>query len=167
MNETYNKKLIANAKNLRKNMTKEERHLWYDCLKQMPVTVHRQKVFGSYIVDFYIASANLVIELDGSQHYEDAQKKKDEEQTKQIPLTIRAESDLYNKFDEEFVSGEVISFLEERAKSTNGKAVLCIRAYCPLDEERVRSTFARQYADFRAILEQEKSATTAVRSTCF
>ena len=79
MNETYNKKLIANAKNLRKNMTKEERHLWYDCLKQLPVTVHRQKVFGNYIADFYIASANLVIELDGSQHYEDAQKKKDEE----------------------------------------------------------------------------------------
>ena len=53
-------------------MTKEERHLWYDCLKQLPVTVHRQKVLGSYIVDFYIASAKLVIELDGSQHYEAA-----------------------------------------------------------------------------------------------
>ena len=79
MNQTYNEKLIPNAKTLRKNMTKEERHLWYDCLKQLPVTVHRQKVFGKYIVDFYIASQNLVIELDGSQHYEDANKKKDEE----------------------------------------------------------------------------------------
>ena len=79
MNEAYNEKLIPNAKTLRKNMTKEERHLWYDCLKQLPVTVHRQKVLGKYIVDFYIASLNLVIELDGSQHYEDAGKKKDEE----------------------------------------------------------------------------------------
>ena len=79
MNQTYNEKLIPNAKTLRKNMTKEERHLWYDCLKQLPVTVHRQKVFGKYIVDFYIASLNLVIELDGSQHYEDANRKKDEE----------------------------------------------------------------------------------------
>ena len=52
-------------------MTKEERHLWYDFLKGLPVTVHRQKVIGKYIVDFYIASLKLVIELDGSQHYEE------------------------------------------------------------------------------------------------
>ena len=52
-------------------MTKEERRLWYDFLKQLPVTVNRQKVIGHYIVDFYCASAKLGIELDGSQHYED------------------------------------------------------------------------------------------------
>ncbi len=52
-------------------MTKEERHLWYDFLKQLPVTVNRQKVIDHYIVDFYCASAKLVIELDGSQHFED------------------------------------------------------------------------------------------------
>ena len=44
MNGTYNKKLVGNARVLRKNMTKEERHLWYDCFKQLPVTVHRQFV---------------------------------------------------------------------------------------------------------------------------
>ena len=70
MNDRYNKKLVGNSRALRKNMTKEERHLWYDCLKQLPVTVHRQKVIGAYIVDFYIAEAKLVIELDGSQHFE-------------------------------------------------------------------------------------------------
>ena len=73
----YNPKLSANARNLRKNMTMEERHLWYDFLKNLPVMVHRQKVIGLYIVDFYIASANLVIELDGWQHYEDAGKSAD------------------------------------------------------------------------------------------
>ncbi len=52
-------------------MTKEERHLWYDFLKLLPVTVNRQKVIDHYIVDFYCASAKLAIELDGSQHYED------------------------------------------------------------------------------------------------
>ena len=52
-------------------MTKEERRLWYDFLKHLPVTVNRQKVIGPYIVEFYCASAGLVIELDGSQHYED------------------------------------------------------------------------------------------------
>lgn len=51
-------------------MTKEERHLWYDFLKGLPVTIHRQKVIGNYIVDFYCASSNLVIEIDGSQHYD-------------------------------------------------------------------------------------------------
>ena len=72
MNKTYNSKLTGNSKTLRKNMTKEERHLWYDFLKNLPITVNRQKVIGNYIVDFYIASSKIVIELDGSQHYEDS-----------------------------------------------------------------------------------------------
>ena len=77
MNELYNQKLTPNAKKLRKSMTKEERHLWYDFLKTLPITVHRQKVLGQYIVDFYIASSKIVIELDGSQHYEPENQKKD------------------------------------------------------------------------------------------
>ena len=64
MNKTCNSKLTPNAKILRKNMTKEERHLWYDFLKLLPITVNRQKVVGNYIVDFYCAEAKLVIELD-------------------------------------------------------------------------------------------------------
>lgn len=79
MNKLNNSKLTANSRNLRKNMTKEERHLWFDFLKSLPTTVKRQKVIGKYIVDFYIASAKLVIELDGSQHYEDENIKKDME----------------------------------------------------------------------------------------
>ena len=51
-------------------MTNEERRLWYDFLKTLSIPVKRQKVFGRYIVDFYIPQAKLVIELDGSQHYE-------------------------------------------------------------------------------------------------
>ena len=77
MNTNSNPKLTDNAKNLRKNMTKEERHLWYDFLKTLPITVNRQKVIGNYIVDFYIATAKLVIELDGSQHYEESSIKKE------------------------------------------------------------------------------------------
>lgn len=71
MNNKNNEKLTAHAQSLRRTMTREERHLWYDFLRQLPVTVNRQKVIGHYIVDFYIASASLVIELDGSQHYEE------------------------------------------------------------------------------------------------
>jgi very-short-patch-repair endonuclease len=70
MNKTKNEALTKTSKTLRKCMTKEERHLWYDFLKKLQLTVHRQKVIGPYIVDFYCASAKLIIELDGSQHYE-------------------------------------------------------------------------------------------------
>ncbi len=65
-----NKKLKSNAQNLRKGMTREERHLWYDFLKEYPVQFNRQKVIGNYIVDFYCDQSKMVVELDGSQHYE-------------------------------------------------------------------------------------------------
>ena len=68
-NSTKNHKLTPISKVLRKNMTPEEKHLWYDFLKKLPITVHRQKVIDRYVVDFYIAEACLVVELDGSQHY--------------------------------------------------------------------------------------------------
>ncbi|MGE5496327.1 MAG: endonuclease domain-containing protein [Burkholderiales bacterium] len=71
MNEQCNPKLTNNAQRLRREMTKEERHLWYDFLKNLQVPVKRQKIFGQYIVDFYYAGAKLVIEIDGSQHYEE------------------------------------------------------------------------------------------------
>ena len=70
MQRKYNKQLIPLAKHLRREMTKEERHLWYDFLRYYPVRFSRQKVLGKYIADFYSAEAKLVIELDGSQHYE-------------------------------------------------------------------------------------------------
>ena len=60
-------------------MTKEERHLWYNFLKDLPVTVNRQKVIGNYIADFYCASSKFIIELDGSQHYEENAQKSDKQ----------------------------------------------------------------------------------------
>ena len=80
----YNKKLVANAKVLRKNMTKEEKHLWYDFLKRLPLTVNRQKNIGDYIVDFYIANNRLVIELDGSQHGMSENLKMDEKRDREL-----------------------------------------------------------------------------------
>jgi very-short-patch-repair endonuclease len=79
MSKIGNPSLTPNSKRLRRNMTKEERHLWYDFLKNLPVTVNRQKVIGPYIVDFYCAAAKVVIELDGSQHYEETGKAADME----------------------------------------------------------------------------------------
>ena len=71
MSLKYNKKLVKNAQTLRKNMTDEEKRLWYNFLKKLPFPVNRQKNIGNYIVDFYIASKKTVIELDGSQHLEE------------------------------------------------------------------------------------------------
>ena len=77
MDYKHNKEIVPLAKELRKNMTKEEKHLWYDYLREYPIRFIRQKVIGKYIVDFYCAKAKLVIELDGSQHYDDKGIEKD------------------------------------------------------------------------------------------
>lgn len=81
MEYKHNKNNIPLARTLRKNMTKEERHLWYDFLRDYPVKFLRQKPIGKYIVDFYCAKAKLVIELDGSQHYKKINIEKDTERT--------------------------------------------------------------------------------------
>ncbi len=81
MQRKHNKNLTANAKALRKNMTKEEKHLWYDYLRSYPIRFIRQKVIDNYIADFYCNSARLVIELDGSQHYEEEGMLKDKIRT--------------------------------------------------------------------------------------
>ncbi|NLD83935.1 MAG: DUF559 domain-containing protein [Clostridiales bacterium] len=63
--------LTPYSQKLRREMTREEKHLWYDFLRDLACTVKRQQVIGPYIVDFYIAKARLVIELDGAQHGEE------------------------------------------------------------------------------------------------
>ena len=68
----YNRSLKLRAQELRREATIHENRLWYEFLKKHPRQFRRQKQFGRYIVDFYCAQAKLVIELDGSQHYESA-----------------------------------------------------------------------------------------------
>ena len=77
----HNGKLTSRAQKLRKNMTKEERRLWYEYLHDYPYRFRRQVTFGNYIVDFYCAAAKLAVELDGSQHYELSGKTYDEQRT--------------------------------------------------------------------------------------
>ena len=81
MEHKYNKDLISNAKSLRKNMTKEERHLWYDFLRTYSLKFRRQAVINKYIADFYCPEAKLIIELDGSQHFEEKEIEYDEKRT--------------------------------------------------------------------------------------
>ena len=76
--KAYNKNLVGNAQALRKNMTPEEKHLWYDFLRRLPMRAHRQYNIGNYIVDFYIPKKQLVIEIDGIQHSAKDNKEKDQ-----------------------------------------------------------------------------------------
>ena len=77
----YATQLQPAAQQLRRNMTQDEKHLWYDYLRSYPVQFKRQKPIGIYIADFYCPQASLVIELDGKQHNHPEQAKWDEERT--------------------------------------------------------------------------------------
>ena len=100
----HNTSNMARAKELRRNMTREERHLWYDCLLKFPVHWYRQKPMGKYIVDFYCPKLHLVVELDGSQHYMDHGMAYDANRTKELSAygvkVLRIpNNELMNNFD--------------------------------------------------------------------
>ena len=79
-----NEKLTAKARSLRKNMTKEEAHLWYQFLCRYKPRVHRQYVIGPYIADFFCHQEKLVVELDGSQHYDPGKMEYDQKRTEYL-----------------------------------------------------------------------------------
>ena len=73
-----NKQLVSFARQLRKEMTKQERRLWYAYLRDCPLRFRRQEIIGPYIADFYCSQAKLVVEVDGSQHFEEQGKRNDQ-----------------------------------------------------------------------------------------
>lgn len=102
---THNKALTSNSQRLRKEMTKEERQLWFLFLRHVPFTVNRQKAIGRYIVDFYCHRARLVVELDGSQHYEPIEAAYDRERDAYLEacgLTVLRYSnrDIHERFED-------------------------------------------------------------------
>ena len=114
-----NAKLTPNAQTLRKNMTKEERHLWYDFLKILPLTFHRQKVIGNHIVDFYCDKAKMVIELDGSQHYKEDAASADHSRDKYLAslgITVLRYSNLDIRQRFESVCEDILKHIETSAK---------------------------------------------------
>ncbi|MGN0980738.1 MAG: endonuclease domain-containing protein [Candidatus Avoscillospira sp.] len=124
MNKTNNEALRGNAQRLRREMTKEERRLWFDCFKQMEETVKRQHVMGQYIVDFYCAAAKLVIELDGSQHYEEEGKQKDRKRDQYLEglgLLVKrySNSDINQRFSA--VCEDIYETIQERKEILNHK----------------------------------------------
>lgn len=76
-----NKKLLNIARILRRNMTRQEKHLWYDYLRYYPIKIYKQRIIDGFIADFYCHSARLVIEIDGSGHYTKQGRERDQERT--------------------------------------------------------------------------------------
>ena len=101
MERKHNSSLTANAKALRKNMTKEERRLWHMFLRTYPVRFLRQKVIDNYIVDFYCHAARLIVELDGSQHYQAMEMLRDQIRTERLEerslLVVRIPNNAVNE----------------------------------------------------------------------
>ena len=81
MKRKYNKDLVRYARDLRNNMTLEEKRLWYGFLRTYPLPFSRQKILGNFIADFYCDKAKLIVELDGPTHYTEKGKEHDEERT--------------------------------------------------------------------------------------
>ena len=111
-----NKSLQGYARNLRKTMTKEERRLWYAFLRECPLRFRCQQIIGNYIVDFYCHAKGLVVELDGSQHYEDKGKQADQERDaylRSLGLTVLryANSEVNRNFCG--VCEDILNHLEE------------------------------------------------------
>lgn len=124
MKNIKNEKLTALSQTMRKNMTKEERHLWYDFLKRQPVVFKRQKVIGNYIVDFFCAEAMLVIELDGSQHYSPGGKQSDavrDEFLREKGLTVLRYSNLDINQNFEGVCADILRQMKQKPSPGRGK----------------------------------------------
>ena len=81
-----NKNLLESSRILRKDMTRHEKHLWYDFLRSYPMHIYKQRIIENYIVDFYCPAAKLIIELDGSQHYTKSGMEYDEVRTEILEI---------------------------------------------------------------------------------
>ena len=99
-----NNDLLQIAKILRRNMTKQEKRLWYDFLQHYPVKIYKQRIIDNFIADFYCHQAKLIIEIDGAQHYTPEGRSYDEARTEILERyglsVIRfSNSDIDNKFE--------------------------------------------------------------------
>ena len=115
-----NNKLLDIAKGLRRNMTQQEKHLWYDFLQHYPIKIYKQRIIDNFIVDFYCHRARLVIEVDGSQHYTEQGKTHDKARTKILEkygiYVLRfSNSDIDEKF--EGVCYRIDSMIKERVET--------------------------------------------------
>ncbi|MBP3377692.1 MAG: endonuclease domain-containing protein [Clostridia bacterium] len=132
MSLEYNEKNIVLAKNLRKNATQQEKHLWYDFLSKYEVRFQRQKAIDNFIADFYCHKARLVIEIDGSQHYTESGIQRDEFRTEifegyglRVIRFTNHQIDTNFKNVCEYIDVTVRAFLREEGGTHNFDEVEC------------------------------------------
>ena len=99
-----NNNLKEYAVKMRKNMTDEEKKVWFQILKGRVPRFHRQQIIGNYIVDFYISSACVVIEIDGRQHnlpeHREDDKKRDDDMRMLGNVVLRyTNEDIHERFN--------------------------------------------------------------------
>ena len=114
-----NSALDQHAKNLRKNMTNEEKTIWYDFLNKITPRFHRQKIIGNYIVDFYCPKLKIVIEIDGVQHYDIANSLYDAKRTQfleNLGLSVIRFDNIDIKKDFGTVVYDITTHCEEKAQ---------------------------------------------------
>lgn len=111
-----NKNLRDHSSELRKNATPEENKIWYEFLRSYPIRFNRQRIVGNYILDFYCSKAKLVVEIDGSQHYESKEINYDSKRTaylESLGLIVLRFSNL--EINESFY--EVCTVIDEAVKN--------------------------------------------------
>ena len=114
-----NSTLDKYAKENRKNMTDEEKKVWYQILRGHDPEFHRQRIIGNYIVDFYCPKLKLIIEIDGYQHFYEENKEYDSKRTEYFEklgfYVLRFENTEVNKDIEEvrYIINNVCDALEK------------------------------------------------------
>ena len=117
MNIPKDNSKLETARKLRRDMTPHERKLWYLFLRTYPVKIYKQRIIGKFIVDFYCASAKLVIEVDGSQHFEEFGREYDAMRTAFLEsYGLRVVRYSNREIDREFraVCEDIHRFIQER-----------------------------------------------------
>ena len=82
----YKAHLKARGRSLRNNLTDAEQHLWNRLRRKQVsgIQFYRQKPIGNYIVDFYAPLVQLVVEVDGSHHFDGIQAKHDKQRSEYL-----------------------------------------------------------------------------------
>lgn len=130
-----NKSLASKARSLRKEMTPQERKLWHTFLKERPEHFRRQQIIGGYIADFYCEKYKLVIELDGSQHYENSGQeydKKRDEYLRSRDLTVLRYSNADINFLFQSVREDIINYLKQISRPFALHPERCAAPTCSL-----------------------------------
>lgn len=117
MHLNYNSDNKHLARELRKNLTPQESKLWYDFLSKHELRFYRQKTIDNFIADFYCPKAKLVIEIDGSQHYTEEGKAKDDFRTEILEGYDLKVIRFTNRQVDTLFSG-VCAYIDEIIKST-------------------------------------------------